>query len=213
MNKLFIMLAAVSLSTVSLVGEAQITNRLEESENRAVERCEPQHEHQFDSTADVSGTMHRDRQMAAKTQKAKQEPTSAGAPKNSKKAPLMLSFTEMNWVDLSERKGMQFALLSGDPKKGAYTQMRKVPAGTDNPLHAHSSELKNVIISGVWYTGLDAASARDFGAGSIVMMPANWEHVSGCRPGSDCVFYQEGKGKFDFKAIAPKASDAKPSSK
>lgn len=79
--------------------------------------------------------------------------------------------------------------------------MRKVPAGANNPLHSHSSRLKNVIISGVWYTGeKDAASARDFGPGSIVVMPASWVHVSGCRAGSDCVFYQEGKDKFDFKA-------------
>ncbi len=117
-------------------------------------------------------------------------------------APLMVSFTDLSWTDLPQRKGMQFAVLSGDPTKGAYTQMRKVPAGTDNPLHAHSSELKNVIISGVWYTGTDTASARDFGPGSIVLMPANWVHVSGCRPGSNCVFYQEGKGKFDFKPAA-----------
>jgi quercetin dioxygenase-like cupin family protein len=117
----------------------------------------------------------------------------------SDKAPLMVAFADLKWTELPERKGMQFALLSGDPKTGAYTQMRKVPAGTDNPLHSHSSELKNVIISGVWYTGLDSASAKDFGPGSVVMMPANWVHVSGCRSGSDCVFYQEGKGKFDFK--------------
>jgi hypothetical protein len=125
------------------------------------------------------------------------EATSAGA-----KAPLMVSFTDLKWTELPERKGMQFAVLSGDPKKGEYTQMRKVPGGTDNPLHTHSSELKNVIISGVWYTGAAAASARDFGPGSIVMMPASWVHVSGCRAGSDCVFYQEGKGKFDFKPAA-----------
>jgi len=117
-------------------------------------------------------------------------------------APLMVSFTDLKWTALPERKGMQFAVLSGDPKKGEYTQMRRVPAGTDNPLHRHSSELKNVIISGVWYTGTDATSARDFGAGSIVVMPADWLHVSGCRAGSDCVFYQEGKGKFDFKPAA-----------
>ena len=115
-------------------------------------------------------------------------------------APLMVSFTDLKWTALPERKGMQFAVLSGDPRKGEYTQMRKVPAGTDNPLHTHGSELKNVIISGVWYTGADAGSARDFGPGSIVVMPGNWVHVSGCRSGSDCVFYQEGKGKFDFKA-------------
>ena len=117
-------------------------------------------------------------------------------------APMMVSFKDMKWTELPERKGMQFAVLSGDPKTGEYTQVRKVPAGTDNPLHSHSSELKNVIVSGVWYTGADAASAGDFGPGSVVVMPANWVHVSGCRPGSDCVFYQEGKGKFDFVAAA-----------
>jgi quercetin dioxygenase-like cupin family protein len=113
--------------------------------------------------------------------------------------PLMMSLTDMKWTELPERKGMQFSVLSGDPKTGVYTQMRKVPAGTDNPLHSHSSELKNVIISGVWYTGADDASAKDFGPGSIVVMPGNWVHVSGCRSGADCVFFQDGKGKFDFK--------------
>jgi putative intracellular protease/amidase len=115
--------------------------------------------------------------------------------------PLMVSFTDLKWTELPERKGMQFAVLSGDPATGEYTQMRKVPAGTANPLHAHSSQLKNVIISGVWYTGANATSARDFGPGSVVMMPADWVHVSGCRAGIDCVFYQDGRGRFDFKPV------------
>ena len=125
-----------------------------------------------------------------------------GGQEGESKAPLMVSFTDLKWVELPERKGMQFAVLSGDPKTGPYTQIRKVPAGTDNPLHSHSSEIKNVIISGVWYTGKDSASAKDFGPGSLVMMPGDWVHVSGCRSGSECVFYQEGKGKFDFKPSA-----------
>jgi len=122
-----------------------------------------------------------------------------GGQKPESKTPLMVSFTDLKWVELPERKGMQFAVLLGDSKIGPYTQIRKVPSGTDNPLHSHSSEIKNVIISGVWYTGVDAASAKDFGPGSVVVMPADWVHVSGCRSGSDCVLYQEGKGKFDFK--------------
>src|SRR5882724_1580511 len=125
-----------------------------------------------------------------------------GARKEGGQEPLMVSFTDLKWTELPERKGMQFAVLSGDPQKREYTQMRKVPRGTDNPLHTHSSEIKNVIISGVWYTGPDAASAKDFGPGSVVIMPGDWMHVSGCRTGTDCVFYQEGKGKFDFKPAA-----------
>jgi len=113
--------------------------------------------------------------------------------------PFMVSSTDLKWVELPARKGMQIAVLSGDPETGPYTEMRKVPAGTDNPLHSHSSEIKNVIISGVWYTGPDTASAKDFGPGSVVIMPGDWIHVSGCRAGTDCLFYQEGKGKFDFK--------------
>lgn len=139
-----------------------------------------------------------------------QSPKPAAETKAGGKAPLMLSFTDLKWTELPELKGTQFAVLSGDPKTGPYTQMRKVPAGTDNPLHAHSSEITNVIISGVLYTGKDAASAKDFGPGSVVMMPANWVHVSGCRAGSDCVFYQEGKGKFDYKPVAAEAPGAKP---
>ena len=96
------------------------------------------------------------------------------AQKQDGKTPFMVSFTDLKWVELPERKGMQFALLSGNPKTGPYTQIRKVPAGTDNPLHSHSSEIKNVIISGVWYTGADTGAARDFGPGSVVMMPADW---------------------------------------
>src|SRR4030095_4306899 len=59
--------------------------------------------------------------------------------------PMMVSFKDLKRTALPETPGMQFAVLSGDPKTGEYTQIRKVPAGTDNPLHAHSSEIKNVI--------------------------------------------------------------------
>jgi len=115
------------------------------------------------------------------------------------RAPVMQSFDHLKWSALPERPGMQFAVLSGDPKTGPYTQIRKVPAGTANPLHSHSSDITNVIISGTWYTGADEAAAKDFGPGSVIFMPGNWVHVSGCRPGSECVFYQDGKGKFDFQ--------------
>jgi len=72
--------------------------------------------------------------LALAGQAARQAPSSKEG-----SAPLMVSFTDLKWTELPERKGMQFAVLSGDPSKGAYTQMRKVPAGTDNPLHTHTA--------------------------------------------------------------------------
>jgi quercetin dioxygenase-like cupin family protein len=126
------------------------------------------------------------------------------------KAPITQSFATLRWTALPERPGMKFAVLSGDPKSGPYTQVRRVPAGTRNPLHSHSSDLTNVIISGTWFTGADEDSAEDFGPGSVIFMPADWVHVSGCRPGSECVFYQDGKGKFDFKAPADRRRQATP---
>ncbi len=127
------------------------------------------------------------------------EPT---GPDTGSGTPLMVSYADLKWSELPGRKGMQYAVIAGDPTKGAYTQVRKVTAGTNGGLHSHSNEIKNVVISGVWYTGVDSAAAKDFGPGSVIVMPANWVHVSGCRPGSDCILYQEGKGKFDFTPVS-----------
>ena len=123
------------------------------------------------------------------------------AQESATKAPVMVSSSDLKWIDLTEKKEMQYVVISGDHQKEAYTEMRKVRAGYDSPLHAHSNDLTDVIISGVWYLGKDAASAKDFGPGSVLIVPANWAHVSGCRSGSDCVLYQDGKGKFDFKRV------------
>src|SRR5215470_3769218 len=117
------------------------------------------------------------------------------------KAPLMVAFADLKWLEVSGRKGNQYALLSGHPESGGYAEFRKVPAGTVNELHSHSSEMTNVVITGIWYTGTDANSAKDFGPGSFVLMPADWIHVSGCRPGNDCVLYQQSNGKFDYKPV------------
>jgi len=105
-------------------------------------------------------------EKAAREEEAPRSPSQ----EQESRTPFMVSLTDLKWVELPERKGMQFTILSGDPKTGPYTQMRKVRAGTDNGLHSHSSEIKNVIISGVWYTGPDAASAKDFGPGSVVYL-------------------------------------------
>jgi hypothetical protein len=41
-----------------------------------------------------------DPQVLPKTQKAKRRPTPAAAPKEGGRAPLMVSFTDLKWIDL-----------------------------------------------------------------------------------------------------------------
>ena len=44
-------------------------------------------------------------------------------------------------------------------------------------------------------------------------MPGDWMHVIGCRAGTDRLFYQEGKGKFDFKPAADQTRQIMPSNR
>jgi hypothetical protein len=46
---------------------------------------------------------------------------------NGAKMPLMVSFKDLKWSELPERKGMQFAVLSGDPKWGSIRRCARSP--------------------------------------------------------------------------------------
>ncbi len=148
------------------------------------------------------------RSLSEAAQTAKDQPACAASIPTDKGA-LMRSFDDLKWTVLPENPRMEFASLTGDHTKGPYTQMRRVRAGTDMPMHTHEFEITDVVISGLWYAGADMASAKNFESGSVIVIPPHWPHVSGCRPGSDCVFYHEGKGKFDSTLVRQKIPDKK----
>lgn len=125
------------------------------------------------------------------------------------KGILMRSFDDLKFTPLPDNPLMAFAPITGDQNGGAYTEVRIVRAGTDMPVHTHNVEITDVVIKGLWYAGEDMASAKNFGPGSVIVIPATLPHVSGCRAGSDCVFYHEGKGKFDFSPVKSKLLDKK----
>jgi quercetin dioxygenase-like cupin family protein len=127
----------------------------------------------------------------------------AGAKKGGAK---MMTPADLKWTDVPNRKGVQTATAWGNPAKGAHGRFIKFAGGTDNELHWHTNTLHAVVLSGTFYTGADAASAKDLGAGSYSEVPGGWKHVSGCRAGADCVIYEESKGKFDFKPVKMKAT-------
>jgi quercetin dioxygenase-like cupin family protein len=144
--------------------------------------------------------------------KTNQKPTPQSSCSNSiptDKGMLMRSFDDLKFTPLPDNPLMAFAPITGDQNEGAYTQVRIVRAGTDMPVHTHNVEITDVVIKGLWYAGPDMASAKNFGPGSVIVIPAKLPHVSGCRAGTDCVFYHEGKGKFDFTPVKSKLLDKK----
>ena len=124
------------------------------------------------------------------------------------KAPMAMTPADLKWTDVPRMKGLQSATVWGDPEKSAHGRFIKFAGGTDNPLHKHTNDLRSVVVSGTFYVGADAASAKDLPAGSASFTPGGWNHVSGCRAGADCVIYSESTAKFDF-IPAEKAAEAK----
>ncbi len=127
-----------------------------------------------------------------------------GAEAKKAKGPVVMTAADLKWADVPNMKGIQFAPAWGNAAKGAHGRFIKFAGGTDNPLHTHTNTLRNVVLAGTFYTGADAGSAKDVGAGSYLQVPGGWKHVSGCRAGSDCVIYEESTGKFDFKPVKAK---------
>ncbi len=95
--------------------------------------------------------------------------------------------------------GVQVATIRGNFGNGAHAAFLKFRGGTDNPLHTHPNTLRSVVISGTFYQGDDPSSAKDLAPGTYFDTPGGWKHVSGCRPGTECILFEESDGKFDMK--------------
>jgi hypothetical protein len=105
---------------------------------------------------------------------------------------------EIKWVENPAMKGLSVATLWGDPSKGAYGTLKKVPGGTDLGWHTHSSDQKVVAISGTFDFQLEGGEAKELMTGSYVFIPAKAKHTSKCRAGTDCVWFEESPGKADY---------------
>jgi hypothetical protein len=136
-------------------------------------------------------------------------PAKGGKPSaKSNKSPYMLSGTDIRWVKDRQVKGVSTVPLWGDMTRGPYRAMVKFDAGEEHPLHSHTNDLRLVVVSGGFFVGKDALSAKDYGPGSYLVLPGGTKHVSGCRVGTDCVVFQEGEAKFDMIPAAAEKTRA-----
>ena len=123
----------------------------------------------------------------------------AGLALSAEKA-MVTSASELKWVDNPAVKGAKQAVLWGDPAKGPYGALKSLPGGTKLGMHTHTHAQRVVVVSGIIEFNMEGEAKKALGAGSYVSIPAAAAHDATCKPGADCVYFEEGMGAADFKA-------------
>ena len=116
---------------------------------------------------------------------------------------------DLKWADLDTTRapGVKVADLWGNHAKGAFGAFFKFPAGFAAPLHTHTNDMKVVIVSGTFIQAPEGKPEFRLGPGSYFLQPGgNYRHTTSCDPAAECVFFVEGKGKFDLKLVQPPAA-------
>ena len=103
-------------------------------------------------------------------------------------------------------KGVQSALQYGDPTKGPFVVLLKIPAGTTLAPHWHSADEVTTVVSGTLLFGagekIDDAKATEIGPGGYVSVPAKAPHWA--RAKTDVITARFANGPADVNYIDAK---------
>lgn len=116
--------------------------------------------------------------------------------------PVFRAAGQLKWVEVPDLKGVQEAVLWGDPAKGAHGSQNKFAAGTELPLHIHTNSMRGVILSGTLVITPEGGKATELGPGSYFLEPGGLNHTTSCKAGADCVVYRHMSAAFDVKMVA-----------
>jgi hypothetical protein len=120
-------------------------------------------------------------------------------------APVPVPAENLTWSDLDPdgAPGVQIATLWGNHQTGGFGAFFRLPAGFASPLHTHTHDMKLVIVSGTYLQSHDGAAEFRLGPGSYLLQPGgDYRHTTSCDAASDCVFFVESDGAFDFLPVA-----------
>ena len=103
-------------------------------------------------------------------------------------------------------KGVQIAVLSGDPSKdGLYVLRLKMPGNYKIPAHRHPTSEYVTVVSGRFYIGmgdtLDEKGGIELRAGGFGVAPANMNHYA--RAVGETVVQVHGQGPFAITYVNP----------
>jgi len=131
----------------------------------------------------------------------------AGAAEKGKKggSAVLIPADDIKWVDVAQFPGVKMAVVQGDANKGPHHAFVKLPAGFTAPLHHHTADHYATVLSGTVVFTVDGQEHR-LPAGSCFTFTEKKIHVTKCDAGSDCVIYNDVRGKWDVVPEGGKAA-------
>jgi len=103
---------------------------------------------------------------------------------------------DLKWQDVPDAKGVQLAVVEGNPSKGASHFFLKFAPGFSAPLHHHSANHSGTVVSGTLVLTVDGQE-RKLPAGSYFAFTGKKPHTTRCEAGTDCVLSMDARGKWD----------------
>jgi anti-sigma factor ChrR (cupin superfamily) len=118
--------------------------------------------------------------------------------------PITAPLEQQRWfpLDPGNPGGVQLATLWGDPLRGPFGALLKMPAGFVSPMHRHSNDERVVVLQGAsvhWTKGGSRETAPRMTTGDALLMPAGVDHVSAATDEEDCLELITMEGRFDFE--------------
>jgi len=117
------------------------------------------------------------------------------------KKVLLRPASELKWEASPMVPGAKVATIWGDPQKGAYGALKKMPMGVALPMHTHSRDQKVIVISGTIALSIEGGPMTEMGPGSYAVIPAGVKHAANCHTGIDCIYFEEQPGASDMKPV------------
>ena len=118
---------------------------------------------------------------------------------------VLIPADEIKWIDAPGFPGVKMAVVQGDASKGPHHALVKLPAGFSAPLHHHSADHYATVLSGTVVFTVDGQDHR-LPAGSYFAFTGKKTHLTKCETGSDCVIFNDVRGKWDVVPEAGKAA-------
>ena len=145
--------------------------------------------------ATTSSTTHED------TQEPKLEARAEAAPVAEPGPPGNFTAEEIAWAPFDPKKpeGIHVYPIKGNPQKGAFTALVKLPPGMKIPLHTHTHAYSAVTVTEGFASGKNEGAVQVLSKHTSWTQPAGNSHVNQCQSESSCIFAINFKGAVDMK--------------